>query len=171
MLIIGSHVSFGAKQLLQSVTEAVSYNADTFMFYTGAPQNTVRKDIDDTLTLQATVIMQENKIDINNVICHAPYIVNPATNDPEKREFAINFLKQEISRCASLGVKYLVLHPGSSVNITKEEGLDNIVTVLNSILDNPYDVTILLETMAGKGNERGITTDELAYLILSLIHI
>lgn len=165
MLIIGSHVSFGTKQLLQSVTEAVSYNADTFMFYTGAPQNTIRKDIDDTLTLQATVIMQENKIDINNVICHAPYIVNPATNDPEKREFAINFLKQEISRCVSLGVKYLVLHPGSSVNITKEEGLDNIITVLNSILDNQYDVTILLETMAGKGNERGITTDELAYLI------
>ena len=165
MLIIGSHVSFGTKQLLQSVTEAVSYNADTFMFYTGAPQNTIRKDIDDTLTLQATAIMQENKIDINNVICHAPYIVNPATNDPEKREFAINFLKQEISRCASLGVKYLVLHPGSSVNITKEEGLDNIITVLNSILDNQYDVTILLETMAGKGNERGITTDELAYLI------
>ena len=67
MLIIGSHVSFGTKQLLQSVTEAVSYNADTFMFYTGAPQNTIRKDIDDTLTLQATVIMQENKIDINAI--------------------------------------------------------------------------------------------------------
>ena len=65
MLIIGSHVSFGSKQLLQSVTEAVSYNADTFMFYTGAPQNTIRKDIDDTLTLQATAIMQENKIDIS----------------------------------------------------------------------------------------------------------
>ena len=109
--------------------------------------------------------MKENNIDINNVVCHAPYIVNPATSDEEKRKFAINFIKNELKRCEELHVKKIVLHPGSSVKITKEEGLDNIVLVLNEVLKENINVKILLETMAGKGNERGISTEELKYII------
>lgn len=165
MLIIGSHVSFGGGQLLASTKEALSYGANTFMFYTGAPTNTTRKEIDLDATKKAQELMRENNIDINHVICHAPYIVNPATDDLNKRVFAISFLKKEIERCSQLGIKYLVLHPGSCVGIEREEGLKNIVTVLDSILDNTYDVTILLETMAGKGSECGITIQEIAYLI------
>lgn len=165
MLIIGSHVSFNGEQLLSATKEAISYNANTFMFYTGAPTNTTRLAINPEYTLAAQELMQKNGIDIKNVICHAPYIVNPATADPVKSLFAANFIKQELSRCATLGIKYLVLHPGSSVGISKEEGLNNIINVLNQALDNEYDVTLLLETMAGKGNECGTSTAELAYII------
>lgn len=165
MLIIGSHVSFGKDQLLTSIKEALSYGSNTFMFYTGAPQNTVRKEIDLEKTKEAQILMQENNIDINNVICHAPYIVNPASNDLIKQDFAINFLKEELRRCSLMGIKQMVLHPGSAVNETREEGLNNIVKVLDAVLDNPYDVKILLETMAGKGNECGINLEELNYLL------
>lgn len=165
MLIIGSHVSFGGMQLLAATTEAINYKANTFMFYTGAPTNTIRVKLDGELIKKSNELMKENNIDINNVICHAPYIVNPATSDVTKAEFAVNFLRQEIIRCSELNVKYLVLHPGSSVGITKSEGLTNIVNVLNKVLDNDYNVMILLETMAGKGNECGTTIDEIATII------
>ena len=164
-MIIGSHVSYGKEGLVTSVKEAISYNADTFMFYTGAPTNTIRKEIDENLTNQAKELMLENKIDINNVICHAPYIINPATADIEKQNFAINFITQELNRCASLGVKYMVLHPGSSVGISREEGLNNIIFVLNKVLEQNIPVMILIETMAGKGSEMCTNIDELKYII------
>ena len=162
-LIIGSHVSFKSdKQLLGSVNEALSYGENTFMFYTGAPQNTIRSNIDDNLTNKALEVMKENNINIDNVIVHAPYIVNLAKED---NDFAISFLKQEIKRCSMLHIKYMVLHPGSSVSITKEEGINNIINALNIILDNEYDVTICLETMAGKGNEVGSNLLEIKNII------
>ena len=164
-MIIGSHVSFGKEQLYASVKEAVSYQANTFMFYTGAPQNTIRKEIDLNLVEKAQELMSANNIDINNVICHAPYIVNPASNDLIKQDFAVSFLQEEIRRCNLMGVTKMVLHPGSAVNETREVGLNNIVKVLDRVLDNPYDVKILLETMAGKGNECGINLEEINYLI------
>ena len=165
MLIIGSHVGFKSDQLLGSVKEALSYNANTFMFYTGAPQNTNRSIINTNLTNEAKELMKENNIDINNVVCHAPYIVNPASNDPIKRDFAISFLTSELKRCEELGVNKIVVHPGSAVNETREEAINNIIYVINSILSNDINVTILLETMAGKGNEMGITTKELKTVI------
>ena len=164
-MIIGSHVSFGKEQLYASVKEAVSYQANTFMFYTGAPQNTIRKEIDINLVKKAQELMSANNIDINSVICHAPYIVNPASNDLIKQDFAVSFLQEEIRRCSLMGVTKMVLHPGSAVNETREDGLNNIVRVLDRVLDNPYDVKILLETMAGKGNECGINLEEINYLI------
>ena len=165
MLIIGSHVSFNSNQLLTSVKEALSYKANTFMFYTGAPQNTLRNPISDNITKEAHKLMIDNNIDINNVVCHAPYIVNPATNDNEKQNFAINFLINELKRCEVLGVKKIVLHPGSAVNETREEGLNNIIYVLKEVLKENINVKILLETMAGKGNELGINISELKYII------
>lgn len=171
MLIIGSHVSFGSNQLLGSVKEALSYGGNTFMIYTGAPQNTLRSPIKDDVTKEALKLMEENMIDIENVICHAPYIVNLANHvGTEKHDFSITFLKEELKRCNQLGVKYLVLHPGSAVNMTKEEGLNNIVSGLNKILDNNYDVTILLESMAGKGNECGTTIEELKFLYDNVLY-
>ena len=165
MLIIGSHVGFKTDQLLGSVKEAISYGANTFMFYTGAPQNTRRSELNDKYTLEALKLMEDNNIDISNVICHAPYIVNPATCDVEKHEFAINFIKNELDRCEKLGVKYMVLHPGSAVNETRDDAINNIISTLNSVLDESVNVTILLETMAGKGNEMGINTLELKQII------
>ncbi len=166
MLIIGSHVSFtNTDQLLGSVKEALSYGANAFMIYTGAPQNTLRSPINEELTKSAHDLMKENNLSLNHVVCHAPYIVNLANHvDTDKHIFSVNFLKEELNRCDKLGIKYLVLHPGSAVNMTKEEGLNNIVSGLNSILNNPNEVQILLEAMAGKGNECGISIEELKYL-------
>lgn len=167
MLIIGSHVSYkNDTQLIGSVQEALSYKANAFMFYTGAPQNTQRGVIDDLKTYEAMNIMKENGIKLENVICHAPYIVNLANNiDQEKYLFAINFLRNEIERCLTLGVKYIVLHPGSAVKLDRKFAINNIVNGLNNILVPEDDIVILLETMAGKGTELGINIDELAYII------
>ena len=165
-MILGSHVSFGSNQILDSVKEAISYGANTFMFYTGAPQNTMRKAINDKYLEEALKLMEDNNIDINNVVCHAPYIVNLANNkDPEKWQFSINFIKQELRRCDELHVKYMVLHPGSAVGMTHEEGISNIIDGLNFILKDDSKCMILLETMAGKGNECGINLDEIKTMV------
>ena len=163
-LIIGSHVSYkNSTGMLGSVKEALSYGANTFMFYTGAPQNTSRGEINDSLTLEAYKLMKENNIDLEKVIVHAPYIVNLANFN--NFDFSVSFLINEVERCHLLGVKYLVLHPGSAVNCSREEAIKNIAKGLNLILDNDYNVTILLETMAGKGNEVGRTFEELKQII------
>lgn len=164
MLIIGSHVSFNKKeQLIGSVKEALNYNANTFMFYTGAPQNTNRASIDDSITLSALDLMKKNNIDLKNVVVHAPYIVNPANNS--NFDFNVNFLKQEIDRVESLGVTKLVLHPGSYVKLTHDEGIKNIIDTLNQVIRKDMTVKILLETMSGKGTELGTNFDDLKYII------
>ena len=166
MLIIGSHVSFGKNQLLGALEEALSYGSNTFMFYTGAPTNTIRKDIEESYTQKAQALMEEKGIDINNVICHAPYIVNLGNaSDPEKYKFSQEFIKKELKRCDEMGITKMVIHPGNAIAITKEEGLDNIANAINNILDGTTKCLLLLETMAGKGTECGCTTEELAYII------
>ena len=166
MLIIGSHVGFKKDtQLLGSLKEALSYGANTFMFYTGAPQNTMRYDIDDSLTKESMSIIEKEGIDYSKVIVHAPYIVNLANNkDPDKYNFSINFLKEEVNRCEKLGIKYLVLHPGSHVGLGVDVGIKNIIDALNIILEDST-VTILLETMAGKGSEIGSNFKEIKKII------
>lgn len=163
-LIIGSHVSFKSDtQLLGSVEEAIGYGANTFMFYTGAPQNTRRGVIKDELTYQAYLLMKKNGIALENVIVHAPYIVNLCNDD--KFEFSVSFLKQELRRCEQLGMTKLVLHPGSSVGLEREHAISNIIKGLNIILDDHYNVVICLETMAGKGTEVGRSFEELRFII------
>ena len=160
-MIIGCHVNFTNEQLLGSTKQAIEYGANAFMFYTGAPQNTIRKKLDKNLIEQAHILMKENGIDIKNVICHAPYIVNLANNkEEEKWQFSINFLKQELERCKELGISYIVVHPGSAVGLDREIALKNISDALNLIIEDDSPM-ILLETMAGKGTECGCTLEEL----------
>lgn len=168
MLLIGSHVSFNkTEQLLKSVREAISFGANTFMFYTGAPQNTLRYKIDESLTKKAYEEMKENGIVFDKIIVHAPYIINLANRtDEDKWEFSKRFLKEELTRCSELGCKYLVLHPGSHVQQGVDVGIKNIIDAINSILsEDDSDVTILLETMSGKGSEIGKSIDSLRKMI------
>ena len=166
MLLIGNHVGFTKdSQLLGSLKEALLYGANTFMFYTGAPQNTRRYPIMDGFTIEALNIMKKEKIDYSKVIVHAPYIVNLANDkDPDKFMFAVNFLQEELERCSLLGIKNVVLHPGSHVGLGIENGINNIAKGLNMILGNT-DVTVLLETMAGKGTEVGSKLEEIKKII------
>lgn len=167
MLIIGSHVGYKKDSgLVGSVKEALSYKANTFMFYTGAPQNTVRSSIDLNNVKEAYKLMEENNINKNNVIVHAPYIINLANGDESKFNFSCNFLSEELKRVNIFGMKYLVLHPGSHVGLGVDEGISNIVKALNLVLSkDDSNVMILLETMAGKGSEVGRTFEELKRII------
>lgn len=172
MLKIGSHVSMNGKEMmLGSVKEALSYGATTFMFYTGAPQNTVRKPVDQLRIDEAKELMKENNIDMDDIVIHAPYIINLAnTVKPETFDLAVRFLKQEIERCEAIGASRLVLHPGSHVKAGDEAGLQQIVKGLNMVLKPDQKVRIALETMAGKGSELGRDFDQLQYIIENVEH-
>lgn len=161
MLIIGSHVSFNKnEQLLGSVKEALSYNANALMIYTGAPQNTVRMPINLEYKEKAFELI--NKYNLK-IIVHAPYIINLA-ND-KNYDFNIRFLKEEIKRVEELGLNILVIHPGSHVNLGIEKGIKNIIDTLNQSLTKDQKVIVCLETMAGKGSELGINFDQLKQII------
>lgn len=166
-LIIGSHVSFNNKeQLLGSVKEALSYNANTFMIYTGSTQSTSRSTINDEFTYEAYKLMLKNNIDSNNVIVHAPYIINLANRkDEDKYKFYCDFLANELDRCKSLGLNKIVLHPGSATTCSREEAIKNIIDGINYVYNKTTDIMILLEFMAGKGTEVGTSIDELKSII------
>lgn len=162
MLKIGSHVGMnGKKMMLGSVEEALSYDANTFMLYTGAPQNTRRKEISELNIEAAQALMKEKGI--QEFIVHAPYIINLAnTVKPETYELAVNFLKLELTRASAMGSHILVLHPGAHVGAGVETGTASIIKGLNEVLTDDTDCLIALETMAGKGSEIGRTFEELA---------
>ena len=167
MLIIGSHVGYKKDSgLLGSVKEALSYKANTFMFYTGAPQNTIRSSIDLDNVAKAYKLMEDNNISKDDIIVHAPYIINLANIDEDKFNFSCGFLSEELKRVDTFGFKYLVLHPGSHVGNGVDIGINSIVKALNKVLENDNtNVQILLETMAGKGSEIGRNFNELKSII------
>ena len=159
---LGSHVGMAGKEMfLASVKEAESYGANVLMLYTGAPQNTRRKDVEE-LNIEAGW-EYARKAGIDEIIVHAPYIINLAnTVKPETFELAVEFLEKEIKRTAAMRSRILVLHPGSALDAGAEAGIKQAVMGLNMVLDqNEDDVCIALETMAGKGSEIGRTFEEL----------
>ncbi|CDQ39637.1 deoxyribonuclease IV [Virgibacillus salexigens] len=170
MVKIGSHVSMSGKKMLQgSSEEAASYGANTFMIYTGAPQNTRRKPIEELNIERGIEHMRENGI--GDIVVHAPYIINIGnTVKPETFELGVNFLRNEIDRTAAIGAKQIVLHPGSHVGEGADKGIKRIIEGLNEVLEKDKDVQIALETMAGKGSEIGRTFDELAKIIDGVTH-
>lgn len=166
MLKIGSHVSMsGKKMLLGSVEEALSYGANTFMVYTGAPQNTARKPVEQLRIVEALEFMELNNIE--EIIVHAPYIINLGNSEkPETFELAVNFLREEVKRSEALKkAKQLVLHPGSHVGAGDERGINQIIKGLNEVITREQNVQIALETMAGKGSECGRNFEQIASII------
>lgn len=170
MVKIGSHVSMnGKKMLLGSSEDAALYGANTFMIYTGAPQNTRRKPIEELNIEAGREHMKANGI--QDIIVHAPYIINIGNSiKPATFELGVNFLKNEIDRTEALGAKQIVLHPGAHVGEGVEKGIPKIIEGLNEVLDPNSTVQIALETMAGKGSEIGRTFDELAQIIDGVTH-
>lgn len=165
MLKIGSHVSMsGKKMLLAASEEAVSYGANTFMIYTGAPQNTRRKEIADLNIEAGRRHMQEHGI--NEIVVHAPYIINIGnTTNPDTFDLGVRFLRMEIDRTEAIGAGQIVLHPGAHVGAGTEAGIKKIIEGLNEVLSGKENVQIALETMAGKGSECGKSFEELAMII------
>lgn len=169
-LLLGSHVSMsGKKMLLGSSEEALSYGGTTFMIYTGAPQNTRRKPIEELNIEAGLEHMKANGM--SDIVVHAPYIINIAnTTKPATFELGVEFLQKEIERTAALGVNQIVLHPGAHVGAGEEKGIAKIIEGLNEVLSQDYPVRIALETMAGKGTEIGRNFDEIAKIIDGVTH-
>ena len=167
---LGCHVGMSGKEMmLGSVKEALSYGANTFMLYTGAPQNTRRKDISELRIEEAQALMKEQGID--EFVVHAPYIINLANCvKPETYQIAVEFLEVELQRTAAMGSKTLVLHPGSHVGEGVDAGTAQIVKGLNSVLTKDTSVHIALETMAGKGSEIGRSFEELAKIYDGVVY-
>ena len=167
-LYIGSHVSMSAPDYyLGSVKEALSYGANTLMFYTGAPQNTFRLPLERLKIQEGRALLKEHGLDESKVVVHAPYIINIANQlNTNVYDIAQSALLNELRRTAAFGVKIMVLHPGSHVGTGVENGISSIVKALDNVLSvDGTDVKIALETMAGKGGEMGSTFEQLAEII------
>lgn len=167
---LGSHVGMSGKEMmLGSVKEAISYDADTFMLYTGAPQNTKRKDISELNIAPAWECMHAHNIE--DFVVHAPYIINLGnTVNPATYEIAVDFLALEIERTIAMGSHILILHPGAHVGAGVEAGIDRIAQGLNTVLTKEQECYIALETMAGKGSEIGRSFEELAAIFDKVVH-
>ena len=170
MLKLGCHVGMGGKDMmLGSVKDALSYGANTFMLYTGAPQNTKRKDISELNIDKAWELMRQNHIE--EFVVHAPYIINLANAvNPSTFQIAVDFLAVEIKRTEAMGSRVLVLHPGSHVGEGVETGINQIVKGLNEVLTGDTNCYIALETMAGKGSEIGRSFEELAMIYDKVVY-
>ncbi|BFL78447.1 deoxyribonuclease IV [Staphylococcus hominis subsp. novobiosepticus] len=169
-MLIGSHVSMSGKKMLEgSAEEAHQFGESTFMIYTGAPQNTRRKSINDLNIEKGHKVMEQ--YGLSNIVVHAPYIINIGnTTKPEVYELGVNFLQNEIERTQALGAKDIVLHPGAHVGAGADKGINQIINGLNEVLTHDHDVRIALETMAGKGTEIGRSFEELARIIDGVTH-
>ncbi|WP_100010634.1 deoxyribonuclease IV [Lentibacillus sediminis] len=170
MLKIGSHVSMNGKKMLLGSSElAASYGANTFMIYTGAPQNTRRKPIEELNIDEGQEHMSAHGI--KDIVVHAPYIINIGnTTKPETFELGVDFLRNEMDRTDALGARQIVLHPGSHVGEGAEKGISKIIEGLNEVLEKDKQVQIALETMAGKGSEIGRNFEELAAIMDGVTH-
>lgn len=171
-MLLGSHVSMNGKAMLLGSAEAAkSYNANTFMIYTGAPQNTRRKPIEELNIEAGLAFMAENNMDINDIVVHAPYIINLGnTIKPQNFGFAIDFLRQEIERVEAIGATQITMHPGAHVGEGVDKGVNQIIKGLNEVLRADQTAQIALETMAGKGTEIGRTFEEIARIIDGVTH-
>ncbi|SDI86361.1 deoxyribonuclease IV [Alteribacillus bidgolensis] len=169
-MLLGSHVSMnGKKMLLGSSEEAASYGASAMMIYTGAPQNTRRKPIEELNIEAGKNHMKENGV--KEVVVHAPYIINIGnTTKPETFQLGVDFLRSEIERTEAIGATQIVLHPGAHVGAGTEAGVSKIIEGLNEVIDPDKNVQIALETMAGKGSECGRTFEEIASIIEGVTH-
>lgn len=167
-IYLGSHVGMnGPDYYLGSVKEALSYHANTFMFYTGAPQNTYRKPLEELKIEEGRALIKEAGIDESKIIVHAPYIINPANFGREDLiELSINVLTSELIRTHAFHVNTIVLHPGASVGQDRTEAMKSCAHVIDIALENAgNDVKIAVETMAGKGSEIGITFQEVRFIL------
>ena len=152
-IILGSHVGMSGKEMfLGSAKEAISYGANTLMVYTGAPQNTRRKEMSECRIEEGWAYLKAH--DVNQIVVHSPYIINLANSiKPETFTLAVDFLATELERTTQMGSQILVLHPGSHVNAGLETGINQIVKGLNAVMTKEQTCKIALETMAGKGSE------------------
>ena len=167
-LLIGSHVGMnGPDYYLGSVKEAMSYGSTTFMFYTGAPQNSYRKPLEDLKIEEGRKLLKEQGFDENKIIVHAPYIINAANkNRTDLLDLSIKTIINELRRTYAFGAKILVLHPGNHLGLGAEEAIKTLAESLDKVFaKDGTDVRIAIETMAGKGSEIGTCFEDVKKIL------
>ncbi|QEH61870.1 endonuclease IV [Spiroplasma chinense] len=167
---LGSHVGMNSKNkyLIGSAQEAIDNGANTLMFFTGAPQNTIRTATEKLNIEEFQTLLKDNNIDISKVICHGPYTINLAnTVKPETFELGVRLLKEELIRLEAIGVHTVVLHPGAAVGAPREQALESVANGLNLVYKELPNtpVKVALETMSGKGTEVCISFEEMKYVL------
>ena len=167
-LLIGSHVGMnGPDYYLGSVKEAISYGATTFMFYTGAPQNSYRKPLNELKIEEGRSLLRENGFDESKIVVHAPYIINAANaSRPELLDLSIKTIINELQRTAAFGASMLVLHPGNHLGAGPEQSIEVLAESLDQVFaKDGTKVRIAIETMAGKGSEIGTCFEQVRDII------
>ncbi|PPE04561.1 endonuclease IV [Entomoplasma ellychniae] len=169
--ILGSHVGMSksnkhGEYLIGSFNESLSYGANTFMIFSGPPQNTMRTDLDKLHIKEMKELMRNNNLDMKNLIVHAPYLINISNPVNQNTwDFGVDFLTKEILRCEGMGINILVLHPGARLKGDYQKALDALVKGLDAVAANQKNTIIALETMSGKGSEVGINLKDFAYVL------
>ena len=162
MLHIGCHLSI-SKGFEHIGQEAKSIGADTFQFFTRNPQGGKAKDIDTEDAAKYNEFARQNNF--AKIVAHAPYTLNPCSDNDKTREFAEMVFADDLKRMEYVPDNYYNFHPGSHVGQGSKTGIKMIVDLLNRILQKEQTTTVLLETMSGKGSEVGYRFEELAEII------
>lgn len=166
MIKLGSHVSFKKPlYLVGASADSVANKANTMMIFLGAPQTSKRISVSN-YRLEDYQKMYSNIITPEDIVVHAPYIINNASL--VKAEFANKFLIEEINRMNYIGAKYLVLHPGSYTTFSRQASIEQLIESLKFVISQTKDVVICIETMAGKGTEIGTRFEEIVYIVESI---
>lgn len=166
-MIIGAHMSI-AKGWDKTAENVVKMNANTMQVFSRNPRGSNFKHPSDKEQEKFRKIREENKF--GPLLAHAPYTMNLASNKPEVYEFACQVIKEDIARMDALGMEYMVFHPGSHTGIGTEAGIRNIVKGLNQAMTGEEQITVLLETMSGKGTEVGWRFEELKAIVSQAEH-
>ena len=162
MIYAGCHLS-NSNGNFAMVETALSIGANTFAFFTRNPRGSQAKKEDPIDSAKAADALKANNF--GPLVAHGAYTMNLCTAEESAREFACSVLCDDLRRMAALPGNYYNFHPGSHVGQGTEQGIDYIVKALKKALEPGYPVTVLLETMAGKGSEIGGRFEELKAII------
>ncbi len=162
MLKLGCHLSASGGNAAM-VKTARAIGANTFAFFTRNPRGSKAKKEDAADAARAVAMLEESGF--GRLVAHGAYTMNLCTADPEARAFAAEILQDDLRRMAALPGNYYNFHPGSHVGQGVEQGIDYIAAALRQALSHGYPVTVLLETMAGKGSEIGGKFEELRAIL------
>lgn len=167
MIVIGPHISI-AKGFSKAAQSAVDMGANTFQFFSRNPRGGNAKAFDEKDIMKFQEIRKDNKF--GPLLAHAPYTMNLAGVKEEVYEFGRKVIKEDIERMDSLGIEFMCFHPGSHVGSGVEVGIDKIASALNEAITGKENITVLLETMSGKGSEIGFTFEQIREIIDKVEH-
>lgn len=167
MFTIGAHVSI-AKGFKKAAQISVDIGANTFQFFSRNPRGGNAKEFNEKDMAAFQDIREKNNF--GKLLAHAPYTMNLAAVNEDTYEFAKMVIKEDVKRMDSIGVEYICFHPGSHVGSGVEEGTRKIIEGLNQAITGDENITVLLETMSGKGTEIGRSFEELKAIIDGVEH-